>query len=183
MAQFRTEHGVSWNHQWDSYDNHIQATYITVNSQFCLNMMNQQTYMSWQCHFRQQAFQKACDAADRVSGPRWTQSAGLYCHAVWKQPTFQMNMFPPAGKKKAWRLLLVFLAWLTLPPWRWRWYLLPKCQALSELHTVTTQNTVLFSNMSNITLWPFLQITNKVWCMILLTRVSQNIDSTTWTYA
>jgi hypothetical protein len=39
-------------------------------------------------------------------------------------------------------LLLVF-AWPTLQSWRW-WYVPPKCWAVSELHGVTAQKTVLF---------------------------------------
>jgi hypothetical protein len=37
-----------------------------------------------------------------------------------------------------------FLAWLTFQYWRWRRYMPLKRRTLSELHIVTTQNTVLF---------------------------------------
>jgi hypothetical protein len=37
-----------------------------------------------------------------------------------------------------------FLGWLTLRPWRWRWYVPLKHWAISKLCSVTTQETVLF---------------------------------------
>jgi hypothetical protein len=36
-----------------------------------------------------------------------------------------------------------FLAWLSLQPWRWRWYIPPKSHAFSELHSATTKKRVL----------------------------------------
>jgi hypothetical protein len=37
-----------------------------------------------------------------------------------------------------------FLAWLILRPWRWRRYIPPQSQSLSERHGITTLKTVLF---------------------------------------
>jgi hypothetical protein len=51
----------------------------------------------------------------------------------------------PSKQDKFCFVLLPFLAWLTLRPWRWRWYVPPKRRALYELHGVRTQKTILFT--------------------------------------
>jgi hypothetical protein len=49
------------------------------------------------------------------------------------------------GKRIASACFRWFLAWLTLPPWRWRRYVPPKRRALCELNGVTSQKTSLFN--------------------------------------
>jgi hypothetical protein len=67
-------------------------------------------------------------------------------------PSSSRSKSKPKKNKRQKQAEIWFLAWLTLRPWRWKWYVPSKRRTLFILHGVTTQKAVFFIVTAAITI-------------------------------